>query len=268
MDPEDIKVDAVVKEEGQAEAVTPEYNEDEQAALAKGWKPKDQWEGAEDEWKPAKVFNEIGRLKDETSRLSSDLKKLNKVNQLMKDHHVRVRQSAYEEALKTLKAERVKALQDDDFAKAEVIRDKIDDVRTRFETDSSLPREIEQEIRAATVQPDPELYAFMDRNPWYKPGTKDEMTVEADTLGAAYKLKNPDAPYTQLIAYVEKRVRQLYPEKFERPRNPVNDGGSRGSNSGGGSGKVQLTDQEREIARSFGMTDAQYAKEMQSYKGR
>jgi hypothetical protein len=250
------------------EAQSPELTPDEQLATSRGWKPKDQWDGPEDEWKPAKVFNQIGELKEQLVGKDKDLKKVNKVLDLMKEHHLRVRETAIAEAIRELKAQRAAALDEQDFGAAEKIRDQIDDVKTKFANTGALPQHIEQEVQAQTNEPDPELFAFMDRNAWYKPNSTDAMSKKADALGWAYKTENPDMPFKEIIKNVESDIRKLFPEKFATPRNPVNESGTRSSGSSGSSAKVHLTDEQKAIAKGFGMTEAAYAKELDSYKGR
>lgn len=262
---EDLNLNEVIVEPPQTEE-PPQLTEDEQRATSKGWKPKDQWEGDENDWKPAKVFNEIGELKEKLSVQEHTLKKTNKVVQLMKEHHLNVRQSAYEQAIKDLKTQRAEALENDRFGEAEKIRDQIEDVNTRYKTDNVLPAHIEKEVSTAS-DPDPEYFAFMDRNAWYKPGGKDELSKEADALGAAYKLQHPEAPFKDLITDVEKKIRKLYPEKFTRPNNPVNEPGNQ-RGTGSSPTKYVLSAEEKEIARGFDLTDAEYAKELAGYKGR
>ncbi len=250
---------------------TPEYTPDEQKAMSEGWKPKDQWEGAEDEWKPAKVFLEIGELKNKLQSADQDRKKLNKVVALMKDHHLQVRQAAYEEALKTLREERKAALASEDFAKAEELRDRIDDIRDRKVNDRVLPPDVQRKVDEQAHEPDPAFFEFLDRNPWYKPAgpntRQDEMSKEADALGFAVAQQNPDWDFKTVITEVEKKIRKLYPEKFATPRSPVNEGGSRGSGSSGTKETVRLSEEQLAVAKSFNMTPEQYAKELKSYKG-
>lgn len=243
---------------------TPEYSEEETLAMTRGWKPKEEWDGDEKEWKPAKVFNEIGELKEKVSASEKELKKTNKVIQLMKEHHLKVRQNAYKDAVEALKAERQAALKEQDFAKAEEIRDQIDDVKEKFTNDDKLPAAVEREV--AAQEPDPAFLEFADRNPWYKPGAN-EMSKKADAIGWAYKQQEPDLSFKEIIARVEKDIRKLYPEKFEAPRNPVNDSSNNGG-AGKKDGDVKLTEEQRAVAKSFGMTDAEYAKELKSYNGR
>ena len=128
-------LESVVERAPVEETQSPEYTEEEKVALSRGWKPKDQWEGPEDEWKPAKVFNQIGDLKDQISQKDKDLKKVNKVLEMVKTHHMNVRAAAKEDAIRELRAARAAALEDQDFGKAEKIRDQIDDIDRKFRSE-------------------------------------------------------------------------------------------------------------------------------------
>jgi hypothetical protein len=265
----DLELDVVPPVETPPEDVqTPEYTEEETIAMARGWKPKEDWDGPEDDWKPAKAFNEYGELKEKLLEKEKEAKKLNKVVTLMKDHHLRVREAAYNDALKTLRAERQEALKADDFAKAEQIRDQIDDLKDRAYNEQPLPDHIEEVIEENTRDPDPAFFEFLDRNPWYKPGGKDEISKRADALGIALAQTNPDMEFKDLIKLVEKDIRKLYPEKFTSPRQVVNEPGARGTGAGPSSGKVKLSAEEAAVAKEFGMTPEEYAKELKSYRGR
>lgn len=247
---------------------TPQYTPEEHRAIAEGWKPKDQWEGDESEWKPAKAFLEFGELKNKLQESEKEKKKLNKVVELMKNHHLQVRQSAYEDALKTLRAERQAALKDENFARAEELRDRIDDLRDRQATDRALPADVQKNVDEQAHEPDPEFFKFLDRNPWYKPNGRDEMSKKADALGFAYAQANPDWGFKDVIEQVEKDIKRLYPEKFSTPRSPVNEPGAKGGGGGKAKESVSLSAEEKAVAAQFGMTEEQYAKELKTYKGR
>jgi hypothetical protein len=257
-----------VEVEGEGESQTPEYSEEETLAISRGWKPKEEWDGPEDEWKPAKAFNEYGELKERLLEKEKEAKKLNKVVQLMKDHHLRVREAAYNDAIKSLKAERAAALEKEDFSKAELIRDQIDDLKDRAENDQPLPDHIEEVIEQNSQEPDPAFFQFLDRNPWYKPGSSDPASKKADSLGYAYAQANPDWDFKDIIKEVEKDIRKLYPEKFERPRQVVNEPGSRAAGSRPSTEKVKLSAEQLEIAKAFDMTPEEYAKQLKTYGGR
>lgn len=269
MDNTDVKQDDVVETDDVVQ--TPEYTEAEQSAMAKGWKPKDKWieeGGSEEDWKPAKVFNEIGALKDQLTNTEKEVKKLNKITAIMKEHHLNVRDAAYKQAMTDLKAQRHKALEAEDFVKAEKIKDQMDEVRDRYDNSNDLPPEVEEVVQQANQTPDPAFTEFLERNPWYKPNTNDEMTKHADALGLAYASADRTLTFKEVITKVEKDMRKLYPEKFDTPRNPVNDGTNRTGATGKNTSKVKLSEEELAVAKAFGLTPEKYAKELEGYKGR
>lgn len=263
----DIELDTEPIEDKKEEDVV-QLSDDEKLAIESGWKPKDQWEGPEDEWKPAKVFNEIGALKKQLSDKDKETKKLNKVVAMMKEHHLNVRQAAYKDAMEAIKRERQEALKAEDFAKAEALRDKMDEIKDNYDRSGTLPPQVERELREVNTTPDPAFVSFLDRNPWYKVGGTDSMSKKADALGYAYTQSNPEWSFKQVIEAVEKDIRQLYPDKFSTPRSPVNDGGSRRADAGGKRKDFGLSPEEKAMAKSFGMSEEDYAKELQSYRGR
>lgn len=250
---------------------TPIVDEQEQTASKDGWKPLEKWVedgGKEDDWKPAKVFNEIGSLKKKLSEAEKDLKKTNKVVTMMKDHHVRVRETAVQEAIKQLKAERIKALDKDEYGKAEQFRDRIDEIEKAAKAQTALPPEIEKEIQEQSQEPPKVFLEFAERNPWYKLGSNDAMTKRADTLGKALHEEDPTMSHADILAQVEKDIKKLFPEKFETPRGGgPNEEGSRGRSESPAAKKSNLSAAEKQMAKNFGMSEADYAKELESYRG-
>jgi hypothetical protein len=266
----EVELDKAKEEDSQS---TPELSEDEKAAESKGWQTKEAWIESgkpEDEWKPAKVFNEIGDLKDKLSEKEREAKKLNKVVDLMKKHHLNVREAAVKQALDQLRKERRDALDSQDFAKAEKLRDDMDELKVKAERGTALPVEIETQIREVETTPDPAFVQFRERNPWYKPGSgdEDEMSRKADALGYAYSAQSPKTPFDTVLKKVEADIKRLFPDKFSTPRTPVNESGTRTGHESDSKEKVSLSDAEKAVAKSFGMTNEEYAKELKSYRGR
>lgn len=271
--------DVQVEEKVETEIVEPpKLSADEERAASRGWKTKEEFVkegGSEDDWKPAKAFNEYGDLKERNIALEKDLKKANKTVAQVVEHHRNVRQSMYEQAVKDLKAQRQKALEEENFAAAEKVRDDIDDLREKFRQNQQLPAELEQKARAEEQkEPDPEFHAFMDRNPWYRPGGKDPMSKKADSLGYAfakeYEAQHGVLPsFKDVITEVEKDIKKLFPEKFEKPvAGPVGGGNQAAGGSGGKFKYEPLSADEKNVAKAFGMTDEEYAKQRDGYKGK
>lgn len=248
-------------------ADTSQFTQEEKEALELGWKPKDQFEGPENEWSPAHAFLKYGALKKQYVEKDKEVKKLNKVTQLMKQHHTEVRKIAFQDALETLRKERDNALTEENFVKAEKIKDQIDEVKSKLNTEAPLPPQVVQELQEANQTPDPAYYEFLDRNPWYKPGGKDEMSKRADAIGMAVYAENPTMNFAEVTAEVEKVIKKMYPEKFEKVKSPVNDNGRTGAGSTG-KDQVKLSQKELQVAKMFGMSAEEYAAQAKSYQGR
>lgn len=272
-----VEVDeSVAKEAPEADADVVQSSPEEQKAEGFGWMPKEKWveEGkSEDEWVPAKQFLKFGELKQQVIAKEKQLTKQEKVIKLMKNHHMQVKESAYKEALKQLRAEREAALEDNDFVKAERVKDRIEDIRERQVKDTHLPPEVEREMQEVgnIGDPPPEFYQFSSRNPWYiaDPQKQDDLSKEADVVGYAYVEKNRLTGKTvtadDVYTHVEKYMKRSYPEKFGTPANPQTDTASRGSS--GKAAPSKLSPAEREVMEQFGLTEKAYLEEQKKYRG-
>lgn len=243
---------------------TPEPTEVEQKALEQGWLPKEEWEqipeNAGKKWRDAEEFVDRGELfskiDDVTRKLKSTQKTLDQLNQ----HHKQVKETEYQRALNTLKAQKKAALEDGDADQLIAIDDKIATVREQ------------QRVATVTETPD-EPYEFKEwrtKNKWYD--QDEDMAEDANALGLAHKAKNPDKSPGEVLVFVEQRIRKLYPEKFTNPNKPKTSGvdspsSSRPSNN---NSSYQLTEDEERVARNFErqrvMTREAYIKELKGLK--
>jgi hypothetical protein len=85
--------------------------------------------------------------------------------------------------------------------------------------------------------------------------------------------KNPNAAYPDMLKDIEVKMKKLFPEKFkgeEPPIMAVDDGGGEHGSKGtkGSSKSPKLSDVEKEVAKRFGMTPEDYAKERDKYSER
>lgn len=263
------------KEEPEAPAsLSPE----ETRAQSWGWKPKEVWVeegGNPDEWVPAKHFLKFGELKTQLVSKDKELAKAQKLQKMMKIHHLNVREQAYKDAVLALKVQRRTALENNDLTAAEAIRDQIDEEKERFEAAKVLPPEIvqvEQEKQVQEYTPPPEFYDFLGRNPWYvqDASKQDEMSKEADKIGIgemeSARLRGEQVPLTQLYKTVEVKIRKLYPEKFSTPKSPQSKAPEK--NDGKTGTGVKLSDEELQVAKAFGLKPEDYAKQVKTYRGR
>ncbi len=67
--------EALNEEVDQIQEEETNYSEAEEAAMSNGWRPKEEWEGPEGEWRSAEVFNERGiwidKLKENNKRIDN-----------------------------------------------------------------------------------------------------------------------------------------------------------------------------------------------------
>lgn len=139
----------------------------------------------------------------------------------------------------------------------------------------------QQEPQQANVpQPDPRAQQWAEKNPWF--GTDAEMTAYA--YGAHEKMvrqEGYDPTSDEYYAEIEARIRRRFPEAFDegeevtetittppevdevnQPRKAQNVVAPGGRNNGSAPHKVVLTPSMRQTAKSLGLTEEQYAKEL------
>lgn len=251
----------------------------EQQAYDFGWQPREDWVKngkLEEDWVPAKHFLKFGELKNQVIAKDKQLTKAEKLVKLMKNHHLQVKEQAKKEAIEALRDERRAALENNDLVKAEYIRDQIESTTEKFDKQRAIPAEIEaveREVTPPAVSVPPEFYDFHNRNPWYitDPKRQDEISTEADKIGFAEvesaRMKGERIDLKEVYKTVEKKIRKLYPEKFETPRSPQSDGPGKTSASAAKVAK-NLSDEEAAVAKAFGLTPEKYVEQQKTYKGR
>jgi hypothetical protein len=255
--------------EGEKE-VTPESTAPsavEQKALDMGWRPKSEFEGDEEDFIDATEFVRRKPLFEKIDNVGKELRETKKALKALQAHHEKVKEAEFQHALKSLRAEKKEALEAGDADRLIEIDDQIADAKAA----EVLARN--QSVREAAA-PHPNFVQWASRNPWYK--TNAELTVVADQIGTAYAASNPDTSPDDVLLYVEKRVRKLYPENFTNPNksrpSAVEGGTSTPSKKpADDSSNYPLTEDERRVMMTFVrqgvMTKEQYIEDLKKVKG-
>jgi hypothetical protein len=240
----------------------PAYSDMELKALDMGWRPKDQFNGSEDDFIDAKEFVRRQPLFDKIAHQSRELKEVKSAVDALKTHYTAVRETEYKRALQALKQQRKDALSVGDGDRFEQIDDEIKLVETQVEQ--------LKEVASPQVsnEPHPQFVHWVNANPWYN-STK-YMREYADEVGRDLHARGmqPDA----VLKEVEKAVRKEFPQKFSNPNKesaPNVESGARGQATK--SGSVELTEQERSImntlVRSGTITKEKYLADLKAIKG-
>lgn len=221
---------------------TPQIDSIETEAREQGWKPKEEYEGPPDKWRPAKEFVERGELFGKIDHMGKELKETRKALKMLQDHHTKVRETEYNRALNELKTLQKKHLEEGNsdgyLETTELLTDLKAEQKAREVVQQNVP-----------TQPDPRFISWVSENKWYEKDA--EMRRYADTLGNGYAASNPGLDPEEVLQYVTKEVRARFATKFVNP-NRVKPSAVEGANTGAANkSSFELTDDERKVMNTF-----------------
>ena len=195
----------------------------EEKAASTGWVPQAEWveagKNAED-WVNAREYNRVGemmeRMRSQSSQIKGLEKKLNQVADnysTLSEHHAKVRETAYEEAVKELKGMKKEAYEIGDFDTVIETDEKLLEMKQDHENAS-------QTASAAADATPPEVQGWIDSNDWYTSdavlrGAMDAMVTEQLDLDPRRK-SDPIG----LLNEVSNKLKQEFPTKFGRQARP------------------------------------------------
>lgn len=208
--PEKIgEVDSQVEENqlGGQEPEAPQLNEVEQKAYDQGWRPQEDFEGPEDNWKTAKEYVKDGewlnKIKDLNQKVDSQrrefderLENTNKLNDARRKQEI--------EDLRTQQREAVDLSDTDAYDKTQKQIDRLEK--------ESVPA-----VETNGVAKDPAITAWENENPWINE-TGNEKAGIALSVWNNYVNQNPSATVQQALNHVDDRINKLYPKNNSNPR--------------------------------------------------
>lgn len=222
------------------ETTTPEVTAVEQEAIANGWRPKEEFvEAPGKKWRSAEEFMDRKPLYDKLEEQSRKIKQLDLGLKSLADHNADVEKAAYQRALNELKTAKSAALNAGDLVAVEQIRDQIDDLK------QNVP------VAQPEAQSPQEYETWKKRNGWYQ--SDDDLTAYADGLGNKLKREGKD-PAT-IMAAVEAKVREVFPNKFTNPNKATAPKMEEGSRKSTRSGEFELTDLEEQVFKHMNRAD-------------
>ena len=221
----------------------------EEKARSQGWVSKDEWVASgkhPDEWRTAREYAERGELFEEIHSLKEKEKQTSKAFRALVEHHKKVRDTAVQEALAQLKAQRREAMLNHDLDVVEAIEEKMEKVKA---TPVELP---DVEIPEPPKGPTPTFKSWHKKNSWYELQGDHEESRIADVIGATFKKNNPDATEEEFLEHVERKIAKRFPELFENktaPKTP--EVGSNAGNKSGSGDSFKLTEEEERAFKLF-----------------
>ncbi len=262
------EVVAPVEGAGETQQTTaPELSSVEQKALEMGWRPKTDFEGDEDDFIDAQEFVRRKPLFEKIDHVGKELRETRKALKALQEHHTKVKEAEYQNALKQLRAEKKVALEEGDADRLIEIDEQMAEAKA-----VDVAQRTQQHQQAS--QPHPNFVAWVGKNQWYQSDV--ELRSVADQIGTAYAAKNPETSPDDVLKYVEQRVRKLYPENFrnpnkERPSAVEGRTQTQASEKKDGISDYPLTDEERKVMNTFVrqgiMSKEEYIKDLKAVKG-
>lgn len=246
-----------------------QYSDIEQRALEMGWRPKEDYNGAEEDFIDAKEFVNRKPLFDKIESQSKQIKAVSKALDALKQHYTKVQETEFNRALAQLKSVRKTALNEGDGDSFEEADNAIKQVEAQVQALQATA----QTPAVQTEELHPEFQAWISKNPWYN--STRYMREFADDIGMQFS-KNGLTP-SEVLVEVEKAVRKEFPHKFTNPNksNAPDVGSSRkesGSNRSRSDDNVELTDQERRIMNTLVsqgvLTKEKYIADLKAVKGK
>jgi hypothetical protein len=204
MTDENQKVEDTKEPEGDKKPTDP--SKIEQQALEMGWRPREEFDGDDDDFIDAKEFVRRKPLFDKIENTSKELKQVRKALEQFKTHYSAVKETEYNRAMSALKEARKTALADGDG-------DRFESIDAEIQVD-----EIQKAKNTPIVQDEPafppEFVAWKEQNKWYD--NKRFMKAFADDYGV--ELHKRGLSPTEVLKQVAQEVRKKFPDEFVNPR--------------------------------------------------
>lgn len=267
--------EAEVKVEDKKEVEVPEV---ETKALSMGWRPKEEWNGDDDDFIDATEFVRRKPLFDkiESQKVFYDrkIKEVEGTLNSLAQHHQKVKETEYQRAIKDLKEQKRAAMKEGDTIVALELEDQMDDLTSTHQEEIKVLKEEQESNKVVSNAPSPEFVVWSKENKWYM--SDEEMHDFADGTAASFvqrsKIKGDLISEQDVFKYVDKQVRKAFPEKFSNPNRDRPSAVSSGNVSNNKDTKltasVKLTPEQEDIARNFAksgvMTREEYIKELKA----
>ena len=246
----------------QTSEATSQVDPIEAEAREQGWKPKEEYEGDPNKWRPAKDFVERGELFGKIDHMGKELKETRKALKMLQEHHTKVKETEYVRAVNELKALQKRHLEEGNsdgyLETSELLTDLKAEQKAREVVSASAPTPV-----------DPRFVEWVGANKWYE---KDpEMREYADVVGNGYAQRNPGLDPEDVLVYVSKQVKKQFSEKFINPNRNKPSAVEGASTGAANKSSFELTEDERKVMNTFVrsgvMSKEEYIAQVKQMKG-
>ena len=209
---EQIDLNQIVADEAAAQNETEQQEDDqnelspiEQKAFDQGWRPQEEFNGPEENWKTPKEFIRDGEWLAQIKSLKQDQERQKQDFDDRLENTNRLHEARRQTEITKLKAEQRNAV---DMADTDA-----------YDAAGKQIAELEKESQPTAQQPAKaaSVAEWEANNPWIN-DTSDERTPVAQAIWSRYAQQNPSATPEQALAHVDERISKLYSTTESNPR--------------------------------------------------
>lgn len=203
----------VLDGEGSGSSMNPQIQatKSEEKARQKGWRPLDEFKGDAADWVDhkeflgrEKLFDKIHDLKNQLSRQAS---KFEQDMTRISAHFAKVQEVEFNRAKKELQGQLAAAKAAEDV---ELVADIAGQIKEVEADAKAAAKDVKQAERGG---PTPEFVDWQKENGWFQKDA--EMTADAIAIGTGFAAANPGKSQSEVLDYTSKKIKRMYPEKFE-----------------------------------------------------
>lgn len=185
----------------------PELSATEQKAFDQGWRPKDDYQGDQDNWKSAGEYIRDGEFLATIGKLNSRLDKQEKDFDDRLNNSNKLHEARRKAEIKSLKQEQREAVKLSDTETYDAKQAEIDELEKVEVTDTTT----------TDTGKDPVVAAWEAKNPWINEAGNEKASVTTG-IWTGFINQNPAATVQQALDHVDKRLAALYPVDTGNPR--------------------------------------------------
>jgi len=197
-------------------------------ASESGWRPQEEWQGDPDAWVDWKEFNFrgelMGRINEQSGILHNykgQIEEQKKTIADLAELQGKIAEREYSKALRTLRLEKVQAIEAGDGAKVVELDEEIDELREKKVEAKAAP--VEKLPVDDSVPPEVVAWLAKPDNQWYH----QDMFLKsvADGYAKTIKSNNDSISPAALLAQVDSAMRKELPHRFKSTNSVVDSGG-------------------------------------------
>lgn len=239
----------------------------EDLARARGWKPKEEYNGEVGRWKSAEVFMALEEPIQKIEALARELKETKRANQMLMSHHLQVKDSEFKRAVEFLKQQKKAAFEAGDVDKILEVDEQIELVKDTQRQQRQAFQERPQPDNTGELHPD--YLRWVEQNTWYN--SDKDMREMADAIGLTYAQRNPNKTPVEVLDHVATQIKtKIFKDKFENPNRQKQTVESP-TRSGSRTDTFEMSDEEKQVMNTFVkqgiMSKEDYIKELKVMRG-